>query len=842
MRLLVLNYEYPPIGGGGSPVTGAICQELARMGNHIDVVTMRFKGLPKFEQDGRLRIFRVLCLRSARHICYVHELITYLFVSFFKSLHLIRSNTYDLIHAHFILPSGVVAYCLHKVTGIPYVITAHGSDVQGYNPDRFGMLHRILIPFWRVVLRNAKAVTSPSHSLAELIEQNNGQPYPIEIIPNGISGDWIVPDTKEQRILVVSRLFRRKGVQYLLSALEGQSFGWPIDIVGDGPYRSTLDELAKTVQDPIRFHGWMDNHSPALLALYRKSSIFIFLSTAENFPISLLEAMLSGTAIIATDLAACREVLGDAALFVPPGDVSAIQKRILDLISHETLRTDLAHKARRRVLEKFTWDQVGTRYQDLFVSLTQSSVHVPRLPVPVIETCESMPRVLIVAGDIRYNLGDTAICLGVVRMIRKVSPDSRIVVWGHGPCFPDGFDGVEFHPPFSLGGVWALFGADAVLWGGGQLLQGNRSQIKILYWTGVVTLLRLLGKRIMGFAQGVGPLSRKIDQVLSRLACRCTEVITVRDLKSLITLQEIKVPAHKIFATADPALTLFSYPQISRKFDQVLSQAIAVRGLNSLSTLQEIKAPTRNVFATVGPALTLSPRSYNEDRPMPDSDLSARLDRSARAKPTIGMALRYTLHHRSNRIIPFQFLPASMQYKTLKSEEFSRFLSTMASLCDRVIEECGADITFVPMYYAPWETDVVIAESLAQQMNHKERVQIFKPSKGVEDIAQILQEVDAFVGIPMHATILSTSLHVPTLALYYEPKGYDFFQLIGQEKWTFPLEKIEEPGGPDLLLDHICTLWRERDHVRSDLDRKIPKAKKLAASNADHLMTFMSHT
>ncbi len=373
MRLLVLNYEYPPIGGGASPVTGAICRELTRLDNQVDVVTMRFQGLPKFEQKERLRIFRVPCLRSARHICYVHELLTYILSSFFKALLLVRTNTYDLIHAHFFVPTGVVAYCLYKVTGIPYVVTAHGSDVQGYNPDRFRSLHRILAPLWRVVLRNAQAITSPSRSLADLIERNNCRPHPIEIIPNGISADWFEPGTnKEQHILVVSRLFQRKGVQYLLKALDGDSLGYQVHIAGDGPHRSVLEEMARTIPTHVRFHGWLENPSTDLSALYQKSSIFVFLSSAENFPMCLLEAMLSGAAIIATDLKACREVLGDAARFVPFGDTAAIRKQLLDLTTDDTARTDLGSRARRRALDKFTWDRLGARYHNLFTSLTQS--------------------------------------------------------------------------------------------------------------------------------------------------------------------------------------------------------------------------------------------------------------------------------------------------------------------------------------------------------------------------------------------------------------------------------------------------------------------------------------
>ncbi len=403
-----------------------------------------------------------------------------------------------------------------------------------------------------------------------------------------------------------------------------------------------------------------------------------------------------------------------------------------------------------------------------------------------------MIRVLILAGDTRYNLGDTAICLAVVRLVRKVCPDSEIVVWGKRPCFPRGFEGVRFYSPFSLGALWTLLGAQAVLWGGGQLLQGNRSRTKLLYWTCVVTLIRLLRKRIMGFAQGVGPLSLKFDRVLARFAVSCTEVLTVRDLGSLRTLEEINAPRGKIFLTADPALILF----------------------------QEVNG---------------NGRSLQE----PEADSQLHPDRHP--TPTMGISLRYTHHHRSNRIIPFQFLPVCMRRKAFESEDFYNFLAIMGCLCDRIVEELRAGITFVPMYYAPWETDVIIAESLARHMSHKDRFRIFRPSGGVEEISEVLQQVDAFVGTPMHATIFSTSHHVPTLALHYEPKGRDFFQLIGQERWTFPLEEIWSPDGPDRLFNRIRALWQERDQVRADLGRTVPKAKKLATSNADHLLAFLSH-
>ncbi len=368
----MLNYEYPPIGGGASPVTGAVCRELAKLGNQVDVVTMAFRGLPREEVDGDLRVIRVPCLRSSKHICYVHELFTYVISAYFRARRLMRKQSYDLIHSHFFFPSGIVAYALNRQTGVPYVVTAHGSDVEGYNPDRFRRIHRVLAPLWRRVLRGARAATSPSESLAGLIRSHNGRTHPIEIIPNGIREDWVEPAAKDRSILLVSRLFPRKGAQYLLEALRLRPLGYEVHIVGDGPYRATLEEMARDLPDPVRFHGWLNNGSAELRDLYRKSSLFVFPSIAENFPICLLEAMISGAAVIATDLPACQEVLGEAARFVPAKNPGAIAEALAQLTQDEAERTRLGQAARHRVLERFTWTRVGQQYHDFFASLVKS--------------------------------------------------------------------------------------------------------------------------------------------------------------------------------------------------------------------------------------------------------------------------------------------------------------------------------------------------------------------------------------------------------------------------------------------------------------------------------------
>src|SRR6266487_2740390 len=131
----MLNYEYPPLGGGASPITGALAEQLAVAGHDVDVVTMEFLGLPRFEEHGRLRVYRVAAVRRSQVRASTREMLSYLPSALNRSLTLTRERPYDLIHSHFVIPTSIVAALLRRVRGLPSVITIHGSDVPGYNPD-----------------------------------------------------------------------------------------------------------------------------------------------------------------------------------------------------------------------------------------------------------------------------------------------------------------------------------------------------------------------------------------------------------------------------------------------------------------------------------------------------------------------------------------------------------------------------------------------------------------------------------------------------------------------------------------------------------------------------------
>lgn len=361
MNILSITYEYAPIGGGGGVVAAALNEHLAEQGHRVRVVTSRMRGLPARERIGGVEVRRVRCWRRHRHYTTAPELATTLIGSYRAACEMVRAERPDLIHAHFVVPSGWVARRVARRFRIPYVLTAHGSDIPGYNPDRFANLHRILAPAWRRIMADAAAITSPSAYLAGLVRRRID--LPIHVVPNGYSPGATQGREKRDLVLVVARLFPRKGVEHFIDAVRDLATEWELVIAGDGPCLAELKARAGGETGRIRFVGFVDK--PTLRGLYEEARVMVFPSLRENFPMVLLEAMDAGCAVITTDAEGCAEVIGDAGLVVPKGDAAGIRDALRTLVDDSDLREELSRKASARV-EQFRWPRLCTLYQDRY--------------------------------------------------------------------------------------------------------------------------------------------------------------------------------------------------------------------------------------------------------------------------------------------------------------------------------------------------------------------------------------------------------------------------------------------------------------------------------------------
>lgn len=347
-----------------------LTQSLIQMGHHVDIVTMGYKNLPLFEQHGNLRIFRIKCLRFNKSICTWPEMFTYIVLALPKIFKLLSKNRYDINHTHFIYPDGIIAYVLNKIFGNEYIITAHGSDIPGYNPERFRMIHKFIKPLGKRIISGARNVIGPSKNLEKLIMKISPRVRSV-IIPNGINlNKFSAAGERGRKILVVSRMFERKGVQYLLQALTELKHDFSINIVGDGPYLGSLKKIATERKLKVNFLGFMDNNSEELKNLYESSRIFVFTSEAENFPIVLLEAMTAGLAIITTNDTGCAEVVGNSAILVPSKNPEQIKKALEKLINNPKLCSELGKSARERAERYFGWDSVSAKHINLYNQIT----------------------------------------------------------------------------------------------------------------------------------------------------------------------------------------------------------------------------------------------------------------------------------------------------------------------------------------------------------------------------------------------------------------------------------------------------------------------------------------
>lgn len=313
-NILVLNYEFPPLGGGASPVSYEISKWYVDLWYNVDVITMWYKDLANFEVLDGMNIHRVKSLRTKKQVCYPWEQLTYIYSWYKKAKELIKSwKKYEICHCHFIIPTWVIAKKLKKEFWLDYIITAHWSDVLWHNP-KFSLLYKILKKSWLDIIKSSRNIISPSKYLKNSIENYYGKSDKIIVIPNWIKINKFKPLEKEKYILTVSRLQEWKWIQDLLEAIKNiDLWEWKVKIVWEGPYEKQLKKLSKkyNLENTVEFIWWVDNKGLQMKELYWKASIFCQPSYFESFGLTLLEAMQAWCFVISRSNWGAEDILID---------------------------------------------------------------------------------------------------------------------------------------------------------------------------------------------------------------------------------------------------------------------------------------------------------------------------------------------------------------------------------------------------------------------------------------------------------------------------------------------------------------------------------------------------
>lgn len=287
----------------------------------------------------------------------------------------IRRNRPDLIHAHWILPGGLVALALHAALGIPYIVTAHGVDVFGLRAPPFRLLKR-----W--VLRKA-AIVSPASSEMAAILGLPPEEAPRLVVPMGVDAERLQQAVGERapeegRFLFVGRLAEKKGLDVLLSALVEVPAARLV-IVGDGPERVRFEALATRlgVGERATFLGQQDqDHVAGELRLAHALVVPSKVARggdADATPLVMSEGMAVGVPVIASRLGGLAEQITseENGLLVEPDSPEALAEALRRVLERPQEARGWAEAARQRMRETLDVRATARRYQEFIDAVVQ---------------------------------------------------------------------------------------------------------------------------------------------------------------------------------------------------------------------------------------------------------------------------------------------------------------------------------------------------------------------------------------------------------------------------------------------------------------------------------------
>jgi glycosyltransferase involved in cell wall biosynthesis len=378
MHILVINYEYPPIGGGGGVAARDFSESWAASGHQVTVITSRYKGLSAREQVNGVSVVRVPVLMRGKVQTASHaSMLSYVPSCIFKCLSSKKFQGYDIVNTHFAVPSGPAGQAVASYLNIPNVLSIHGGDI--FDPSKSLSPHKtpILAGVVSAMLNRADRVVAQSSDTRSNALKYYNTNRDIDIIPLGIKkpiikgSSWDNPEINEDDFVLctIGRLVKRKNLDELLEVLVmlKENIRVKLIVIGDGLEKTNLMEAANRLQlhDNVIFAGAVDDE--VKFQCLKTADIYVSTALHEGFGLVFLEAMECGLPVVCYNRGGQNDFLidGKTGYLVDVGDKLAFAEKINEFYLNARSRRTMGDFCSSHI-KNYYIENCADRYIDLF--------------------------------------------------------------------------------------------------------------------------------------------------------------------------------------------------------------------------------------------------------------------------------------------------------------------------------------------------------------------------------------------------------------------------------------------------------------------------------------------
>lgn len=346
----------------------------------------KFRSVEKRRTDNEIEILHPRFLTGPGYSTYNFEGSAY-YLSILKQVDKLRKEfPFDLIHAHFGYPDGVVAAKLAAKYKVPFIITEHASWIPWM--DNYSQVRRQAV--WAA--GQSAFHIAVSRSARQTIAHFTGETEKLCVVPNGVDVSIFKPFENSEmpnlnQILYVGYMRHVKGIDILLQAMSRVVKEKPeliLVLVGGGIYRDSqkqemeLRQLSQQlgIEKNVVFAGIK---TPVEVAEYmRQSSLLVLPSRAETFGAVLIEALSCGTPVVATKCGGPEDIINDnVGRLVPKEDPAALASAIIDVAAQRHIFN--SKELRDYALNNFSWEEVARQMVELYGKAVQNGKKATRI-------------------------------------------------------------------------------------------------------------------------------------------------------------------------------------------------------------------------------------------------------------------------------------------------------------------------------------------------------------------------------------------------------------------------------------------------------------------------------